>query len=195
MKKYLSRLLLPYEAAMHHRLTDAYQCHKWIWKAFPNDAEAERDFLFRFDIVDSNLRILVLSERQPAMIQSYSWDTTEISERFFEHKIFRFQVRANPVFRRKADGRRIALTKTMDLDNWFRRKLEEIGASILSLESGAPISMDSFKDGRKVRHGSVDARGVLQVHDVETFKEGFSRGIGAAKGFGFGLIMLQPTVI
>jgi CRISPR system Cascade subunit CasE len=43
------------------------------------------------------------------------------------------------------------------------------------------------------KHVAVDFRGVLRVQDREKFKRTFAAGIGSAKGFGFGLLMLEPV--
>jgi CRISPR system Cascade subunit CasE len=55
------------------------------------------------------------------------------------------------------------------------------------------------KDGREeerepirgVHHG-VDFEGVLRVTDPKTFADAFHKGIGSAKGFGFGLLTIVP---
>ncbi|NLG15041.1 MAG: type I-E CRISPR-associated protein Cas6/Cse3/CasE, partial [Lentisphaerae bacterium] len=44
----------------------------------------------------------------------------------------------------------------------------------------------------RIRLNSVDASGILEVVERDSFTKGFSQGIGSAKGFGFGLLMLQP---
>jgi CRISPR system Cascade subunit CasE len=41
-------------------------------------------------------------------------------------------------------------------------------------------------------HGGVQFRGTLEVIDQEPFIETYQAGIGSAKGFGFGLLLLAP---
>lgn len=41
-------------------------------------------------------------------------------------------------------------------------------------------------------HGGVQFRGTLEVTDREKFVESYQSGIGSAKGFGFGLLLLAP---
>ena len=42
-------------------------------------------------------------------------------------------------------------------------------------------------------HGGVQFRGTLEVIDPERFIETYQSGIGSAKGFGFGLLLLAPV--
>ena len=41
-------------------------------------------------------------------------------------------------------------------------------------------------------HSTVDYQGVLTVTDPIRFHEAFTRGIGSAKAFGFGLLVIAP---
>ena len=41
-------------------------------------------------------------------------------------------------------------------------------------------------------HGGVQFRGIMEVTDREKFIETYQSGIGSAKGFGFGLLLLAP---
>jgi CRISPR system Cascade subunit CasE len=41
-------------------------------------------------------------------------------------------------------------------------------------------------------HGGVQFRGILEVTDPAQFAETYRQGIGSAKGFGFGLMLLAP---
>ncbi len=41
-------------------------------------------------------------------------------------------------------------------------------------------------------HGGVQFRGILEVTDTERFMETYQVGIGSAKSFGFGLLLLAP---
>jgi CRISPR system Cascade subunit CasE len=41
-------------------------------------------------------------------------------------------------------------------------------------------------------HVGVRFQGVLEVTNREEFKKAFTQGIGSAKGFGFGMLVIQP---
>jgi len=42
-------------------------------------------------------------------------------------------------------------------------------------------------------HGGVQFRGILEVTDPARFSQAYFKGIGSAKGFGFGLLLLSPV--
>ena len=195
MKKYLSQTELPWAWALKKGLGDSYKLHQWLWNNLPNDSEACRDFLFRSDVKDGVLRILLLSARLPSTTGETEWKTTEISNTFLGHGTYRFQLRANPTFRRVSDHRRLAIFDEANIREWFIRKFEVAGCELRTLETTAPIKLQ-FHKGNGTCPGticSVNASGLLVVHDENAFRAAFDAGIGPAKGFGFGLLLLQPV--
>jgi CRISPR system Cascade subunit CasE len=213
MKSFLSQTDLSWAAALKQGLADPYKLHQWIWDALPKDEAASRDFLFRADVKNSRLRILLLSERVPESGDRCEWRTTEVSATFLGHGAYRFQLRANPTFRRASDHRRLALFDETKIREWFVRKLADAGCEIstvgdheceiageirhvpvLDLKTTAPRKL-LLRKGGGARTGtlySVDAQGSLVVKDEAAFRAAFDAGIGPAKGFGFGLLLLQP---
>lgn len=189
---YLSRIVMPYESALQKGLRSSYDWHRWIWKSFPNDPDRKRDFLFRVDVQERQVRILLLSEDAPAAIENWMWETKGVSDEFISQSAYRFQVRVNPTFRRASDHRRIALYKESDIREWLKRKMSVIGAELVSAEVDQPRDELFVKDGKRGKHVSVDVRGIISVHDQSLFRQGLLAGIGSAKGFGYGLLMLQP---
>ena len=82
----------------------------------------------------------------------------------------------------------------MKIRDWFTRKLEDAGCAVSDLETTAPRRL-MFRKGVGTRPGtvySVEASGTLVVRDETAFRAAFDAGIGPAKGFGFGLLLLQP---
>ena len=194
MKTFLSQTVMPWAAALKEGLGDPYKLHQWIWETLPKDENARRDFLFRSDVKEQKLRILLLSERVPEAAGNVTWQTTEVSDTFLGHGAYRFQLRANPTFRRSADHRRLAIFDEVKIRDWFTRKLADAGCEVQGLETTAPRKITFNKGGGKHPGTlcSVDASGVLFVRDESAFRAAFDAGIGPAKGFGFGLLLLQP---
>ena len=57
----------------------------------------------------------------------------------------------------------------------------------------SPMMENHFrKKGQSGYHGGVQFRGILEVTDPERFIETYHSGIGSAKSFGFGLLLLAP---
>ena len=194
MKAFLSQSEMSWAGALKQDLGDPYRLHQWIWDALPNDPDARRDFLFRSDVKDGILRILLLSARIPVSSDEVRWKTTEISDTFLGHGAYRFQLRANPTFRRSSDHRRLAIFDETKIREWFMRKFGDAGSEVYDLETTAPRKIQ-FRKGGGTRPGtvcSVDASGILAVRDETTFRAAFDAGIGPAKGFGFGLLLLEP---
>ena len=194
MKTFLNQTEVPWAWALKQGLGDPYKLHQWIWEALPEDPDAERDFLFRSDVKGGVLRILLLSERVPERRGNIEWKTTEISDTFLGHGAYRFQLRANPTFRRSSDHKRLAIFDELKIRDWFVRKLEDAGCAVSDLETTAPRKL-MFRKGGGTCPGtvySVDASGTLVVRDEAALRAAFDSGIGPAKGFGFGLLLLQP---
>lgn len=194
MKTFLNQAKVPWAWALKQGLGDPYKLHQWIWGVLPDDPEARRDFLFRSDVKGGILRILLLSERMPSQCGDVEWKTTEVSNTFLGHGAYRFQVRANPTFRRDSDHKRLAIFDEVKIRDWFTRKFTDAGCKLLELETTAPRKLQ-FRKGtgrHPVTAYSVDASGILAVHDESQFRATFDAGIGPAKGFGFGLLLLQP---
>ena len=195
MKRFLSQTEVPWAWALKQGLGDPYKLHQWIWDSLPDDPDAKRDFLFRSDLSHGILRILLLSERIPRDSANATWKTTEVSSTFLTHGTYRFQLRANPTFRRASDHRRLAIFDEAALRDWFARKFDAAGCEVSDLELSAPQKLQ-FRKGGGTRLGTlcaVDASGTLVVKDETAFRTAFDAGIGPAKGFGFGLLMLQPV--
>ena len=194
MKYFLSQIEVPWARALKQGLGDPYKLHQWIWDSLPDDPDAKRDFLFRSDVSHGILRVLLLSERVPGESAEAPWRTTEMSSTFLGHGAYRFQLRANPTFRRASDHRRLAIFDEMALRDWFARKFKAAGCEVHGLELSAPRKLQ-FRKGGNARLGTlcaVDSSGSLVVKDESAFRASFDAGIGPAKGFGFGLLLLQP---
>jgi CRISPR system Cascade subunit CasE len=190
----LSQAMIPVPVALRAGLTDGYAWHQAIWHAFPGKPDARRDFLFRADRRADACRVLLLSAEAPASGDVFAWRTRDVGDAFLGHAVYRFQLKANPTMRRSADKRRLAIFDEGRLREWLERKAQMSGFAVApeTLSVGAPLAEVFVKNGRQGKHVSVDFEGVLRVIDRDAFTETFNNGIGSAKGFGYGLLMLQP---
>jgi len=191
---YLSQSIIPAAIALNARLTDGYAWHTAIWQAFPGRPDDARDFLFRVDPRGDVFRVLLLSGQKPASTDVFAWQTKAVSPSLLEQGAYRFQLKANPTMRRSADKRRLAIYDPAQLRDWLKRKASAAGFALDDdlLDIGAPMDETFVKDGHRVKHVAVEFAGVLRVVDRERFTAAFHSGIGSAKGFGYGLLMLQP---
>lgn len=211
---FLSEITLRDEYAARLIPRDIYGWHKVLWKFFPG--QQERDFLYRVDSLPGVLRLYVLSSspaQVPAHLPQEICRSREIPEKFLSHAAYRFQLRANPTRRvkvdartgrRKENGLRAPIIDLNDLAAWLGRKGEQGGFTIPCLtdwpEDACPLSI--LHEGRngfrkpglsQAHHHSVQFTGILHVEQPVLFRECVRNGIGSAKAFGFGLLLLQPV--
>lgn len=213
---YLTKIELRDENAARLFPANPYNWHKRIWSFFKG--KVARDFLYRIDYNGQGLRILIVSQDEPQYPMEWNdkgyqafFSCKQIPESFLEHEWYHFQVRVNPTRRVKLDkrtgnrtekGLREPLIIEKDLISWLLRKGREGGFSIPNVEEGMECSdaltiihegrMNFRKYQHRGHHASVQFSGVLKVENSELFKQTFQNGIGSAKSFGFGLLMLQP---
>jgi len=107
-------------------------------------------------------------------------------------------------------GKRIPLVKPDELRDWLFRKGEvrsrdnSTGQNIPGgfriietkekpLEIRPMVESHFRKNEHSAYHGGVQFRGILEVTDREHFIQSYQTGIGSAKGFGFGLLLLAPV--
>lgn len=157
----------------------------------------------------------------PAWCPEGSFQTKSIPASFLEHDRYYFDLVVNPtkaIVIRDSEGekqgrsKRVPLIKDDDLRRWLARKGEvsriREGSPPADIPGGFRIMEDentpldimtigkSYFTGRQGNagvHGGARFRGVLQVTDRAQFKRTYNEGIGSAKGFGFGLLLLAPV--
>jgi CRISPR system Cascade subunit CasE len=203
---HLTQVDLPYELAAKLRLRDSYDWHQRAWECFPGRDGQPRDFLTRLDEKPEGFRLLIVSPNEPTRPEwcpAAHWRSRPIPETYFGRNRYAFQLRANPtkkVTALNADGspkknsRRVPLRTREDLLAWFQRKAEQGGFRVDSkIVRTIPEGPDRFnRPGAHGTHTAVEFRGVLSVTDPAKFHETFTRGIGSAKAFGFGLLVIAP---
>lgn len=204
---HLTQILVSYEDAVRLlRIRDTYDWHQRVWQAFGGRDGQARDFLIRVDRKEEAYRVLILSRSIPARpdwCPTDSFGTKEMPDTFFAHPRYRFGLLANPTKKirsnqageRTKNGRRVPVVSRDELLTWIQRKADAGG---FALEAGSlrtiPRGREFFhKDG--VAHGThsaVEFQGELTVTDAVQFRATVAAGIGPAKAFGFGLLVLAP---
>lgn len=108
---------------------------------------------------------------------------------------------------KRKSGNRVPIIKHDELKEWLYRKGK---ARCRDKDTGrdvpggfrivderpleiSPMQTNHFrKKGHAAYHGGVQFRGTLEVTDQRLFAETYHSGIGSAKSFGFGLLLLAP---
>lgn len=194
------------------RRGEAYRDHALIWQLFPGDGVA-RDFLFRR--LDESDRFYIVSARPPALdtplfdVQSKPYDP-----RLRAGDRIRFDLRANPTVSvgngqgrsRRHDvlmdaKRRLSLDPSGDLADvlgaagrrWMLERAVAWGLDVeetLLLQQGYRQHRLSRK-GQQIQYSSLDYQGVAHVADPDRLRAALLQGVGHAKGFGCGLLMVR----
>ena len=204
---HLTQILVSYEDAVRLlRIRDTYDWHQRVWEAFGGRDGQTRDFLIRVDRKEEAFRVLILSRSlptKPDWCPTDCFGTKIVPDDYFTHARYRFCLLANPTKKlrvdnadgtRKKNGRRVPVTQREELIGWLKRKAEAGGFAINadSLRT-LPRGREFFhKTGAHGTHTSVEFQGELTVTDPAQFRTTVATGIGSAKAFGFGLLVIAP---
>ncbi|MBI2929447.1 MAG: type I-E CRISPR-associated protein Cas6/Cse3/CasE [Verrucomicrobia bacterium] len=203
---HLTQVLVSYEDAVRLlRIRDTYDWHQRVWQAFGGRDGSPRDFLTRVDRLEEGYRLLIVSATEPHKpdwCPTHCFHTKLIPDAFFGHAHYRFSLLANPTKKirsnkageRTKHGRRVPLGRREDLVAWLLRKAESgcfrfDPAKLRTIPRGREYF---HKPGANGLHSAVEFQGILEVTNPPAFRETFARGIGSAKAFGFGLLVLAP---
>jgi CRISPR system Cascade subunit CasE len=194
---HLTQVTISHEDAIKRlRIRDSYDWHQLTWTVFAGRDSRARDFLFRVDRGEDAFRLLLLSQSEPVLpdwCPADRFQSKVIPETFYGHACYRFNLRANPT--KCILRRRIPIATDAELIAWTERK---------SLAGGFMVDPDSLqivrggreyfrKKGAAGHHAVVDFQGVLTVIDSEAFRRTVATGIGSAKSFGYGMLVIAPV--
>ena len=195
-----------------------YAAHQLLWRAFPKDAEAERDFLFRCENREGLPCFFVVSERRPMNDELFQIETKDYAPQLDVGQRLAFSLTANPVIARKTDGKKYSPkhdvwmdakreAKAMGLGDeqriahcedrtrqWLVARGESLGFSIEDQQ----INVDGYfqhqfyrRKGRPIRFSSINYDGILTVTDPDRLLRALFEGIGRSRAFGCGLFLVR----
>jgi len=205
---YLTQINLDFETVARLHIRDAYDWHQRVWQCFPGCDGQQRDHLTRLDPKPAGFQLLIASPvetTRPDWCPRDCWrGPKRIPETYFSRDRYRFQLCANPTRKVAAEntdgsfkknGRREPLRSREDLVAWIKRKGEQGGFAVdedtlRTIRRGREYFT---RNGQRGLHSAVEFQGILAVTDPTKFCETFRHGIGSAKAFGFGLLLIAPV--
>lgn len=200
---FLTRVLINALDVARLNISDRYQWHQILWKCFTGIPEnTPQNFLYRIDQNESRITLWILSDSEPVPQYWGQWNTKNVSDTFLTHKKYYFSIAANPTVMRvvrsengvrRKNGRRTAIYNENELKNWLERKGNDAGFIVNQVECSPPVKEVFYKKNKQGVLSKVDYSGFLTVTDEEKFRLAWINGIGPAKAFGFGLLLLQPV--
>lgn len=197
----------------------SYAAHQLLWKLF-SEAD-EREFLFREDQgVDGLPEFYVLSRQVPdAITQLFKIQTKKFQPKIASGDRLAYTLRVNPtVCVKNESGQRLRhdvlmhakrQAKEGGINNslvlrekmnqsaqaWFadERRLNRWGIQLDMLPDVECYTQHQVTNGkgRKIHFSSVDLQGILTVTEPQDFISTLFCGIGKAKAFGCGLMLIR----
>lgn len=199
---YLTKVNISAMEAAKTFINSYYRWHQFVWKAFPERDGQTRDFLHRVEESRGDYTLYILSPQRPKLVSIGNWETREVSSTFYDGKKYAFKVRLNPTYKEPRfnedkkeakQGVRRALWDPQKISKYISHKALDNGFTILGQQIDGPYKNISWKGAKPITHASVEVQGVLEVTDATKFKLAATQGIGSAKGFGFGLMLLKKV--
>jgi len=198
---------------------DGYALHQLLWRLFPDDPDAPRDFLYRRETENGWPMFYMVSARMPRPVDGlFAVETKPYAPRLSNGQRLSFSLRANPVVTRKdrEGGKRSRHDVVMDAKRrrkssgeaapaaevveaagreWLGDRAEKSGFSFdyEHVRIDAYLQHRIAKPGarKSIRFSTLDFSGILTVRDPERFIRTLSSGIGPAKAFGCGLMLVR----
>ncbi|MBN1577054.1 MAG: type I-E CRISPR-associated protein Cas6/Cse3/CasE [Chitinispirillaceae bacterium] len=207
---FLAQITLNRAEAARQCLHGLYEWHDLSWKLFPDKSkEDKRDFITRLDTDEHEFKFTVLSAnkpKKPSWCISEYWKERVVPESFYQKDRYFFKVFTNPTKtlsrrdpkgNKKNHGSHYAIIKPEELRIWFLHKGEQHGFRILDepeLEISPPVFHKLYRKSDEGLLVGVEFKGCLEVTNKTEFIKVACEGLGRARGFGFGMIVLKPIL-
>lgn len=200
---HLTRLRLePRSAQARRDLSDAYQMHRTLARAFVADASSPPDrFLWRLEAGSSDWSnpVVLVQSASPAnwlaLRELPNYLKGEPETRTFDSRQlvqagadYRFRLHANPTVTR--NGKRYGLAAEDEQLAWLSRQGEKHGFEVHAALVSASDMAKMRKADRWMQVQRACFDGVLRVTDSASLAQAIESGIGPAKAFGCGLLSL-----
>ncbi len=218
---YLSRIRLRPNAASlsqlaNLKLNDDYRVHQHIWGLFSRHNDQARDWLYRNNPNANGTEFFTVSNHPP-QDDSGLWaiDSKPYAPQLHAGDSLSFVLTANPVVTKRDKQRKqhrhdvvMDLKAQFDKDQrppqadiiqqaasqWLSKRGQQAGFEI----NAQHISAEAYTQHRlrkrhrqDIRFSSVEFSGLLTITDSEKFIHTLYNGLGPAKGFGCGLMLVR----
>jgi CRISPR system Cascade subunit CasE len=194
-----------------------YRVHQALWNLFAPDPDADRDFLYRQEGLANELGFLVLSQRRPGTNDGlWRVETKTFAPKLQPGQRLAFSIRINPIVKRRDDAdRQHRHDLVMDIrkrkPEWADTQAERVQLAarqwLAARQSHCGFELNEEtvigeayrqwrfggKSGNRIQFSSIDCSGYLLVTDAGRFESALMRGIGPAKAFGCGLLLIRPA--
>lgn len=217
---YLSRMYLNAQLQDTRRLlSNPQRLHREIMSLVPpafDDAPAShKRILWRLDFDGPQPLLYTLTPQQPDfthMQEQYGWskekswqtaDYDVLLNKLAAGQTYHFRLVANPVHKiRLANGSEKIVSHVTEAQQieWLLSRAERVGFKIPLGDAGTPAVVRTTQLKLRFHHGKqssvqfnkVQFDGVLEITDLEAFRQTLCQGIGREKAYGCGLLTISP---
>lgn len=198
---------------------NGYNVHRLVWDFFADIPERRRDFLYRHEMIDGAPTFYVVSDRQPTDATGM-WEllAKEYHPKLIAGQPLSFALRVNPIrAKRDATGRQHRHDVIMEEKSKLKIQGKRFNEPEIVQEFGEKwlcsrcaglgfdvkvggVRADGYRQHKLLKHNgnqaitfsTLDFNGILTVTNPDIFvTECLFKGIGPAKGFGCGLMLVR----
>ncbi len=197
---YLSRVFI-----QPGKLNNAYEWHRALWSLFPDvERGAASPFLYHMESINlaTGAQVLMQSSMKPIANSVFArlMATKPFIANFQIGQPLIFQLLANPIkcisnkhdkVNKKNQGKcRVPLIKEQEQSAWLERKFSQaVNMNSLNITNHTPLY---FRKGNRAgKIVPVHFEGIIEVNDVAKMDDVWRNGIGPAKAFGCGLLLVR----
>lgn len=170
-----------------------YSLHKFVHNVMrnPEDPCKQRDFLFR-DNGDGT--VTITSSMSPLKTDAIV-SLREFQPKFRKGAAYHFSLVANPVVKKSHQRKRLFIRGEAPQLNWLSEQLASAGHVERSwIKSVGKCMVEKPMPGHAdVIIGKVEYEGILVCENPDELESLVCNGVGHAKGFGFGMILLRQV--
>ena len=194
---------------------EAYRDHAIVWKLFPGN-DVPRDFVFR--ALEEPGTYFVVSARMPkSSADLFEVQSKPYLPRLSEGDWLQFDLRANPTVSIRPEGDSAGKTRSRRHDvlmhakrftapggdiaaametagrNWIMSRAPAWGVEVIeeSLQQNGYCQHRLQHKGRRIEFSSLEYRGLVRVTDAVSLRIALLQGVGHARGFGCGLLLVR----
>ena len=175
-----------YEATFLYPTRNLYRLHQEIWgKVLQRPPEASRDFLYSFAESDFHPGLIVT-------LRSHNLPDTLPKKRIeptMNEPALSFTLRANAT-QRDESGKYRAIRGQQPLTQWLKQQGERNGFHPTTTHCTQRARTLQQRGKRPITLNDVLYSGTLTITQPTLFNQALEKGIGRARGFGYGMVQL-----
>lgn len=177
---------------IYKKLTSLDAYHTFVEDAFPAEKllKIRKRHLWRLD----GTKLLIISEDKPDItgLSQFGQVQTKNYSSFLENlslnRTYKFRLVANPL-NSSIKNRRIPCHGNKERYEWLEKQAERFGFKIID------ANVTNYKENHIQKYNftvkTVDFEGLLQIADLEKFKQALTAGIGHQKAYGCGMLTVM----